>query len=86
MDLKRPEATDVLDAHERLNAVAVHTPLLRSDRLDAHTGGKIFVKCESLQRSGSFKFRGACNISQGSSAKPIPAVWSPIRRGITHRR
>ena len=36
--------------------------LLRSDRaLDAATGAKVFVKAECLQRTGSFKFRGAYN-------------------------
>jgi threonine dehydratase len=61
MDLRRPEAVDVLDAHERLDGIAIRTPLLRSDELDARAGGKVFVKCESLQRSGAFKFRGAYN-------------------------
>lgn len=61
MDLRRPEAADVLDAHERLDGIAIRTPLLRSDALDARAGGKVFVKCESLQRSGAFKFRGAYN-------------------------
>jgi threonine dehydratase len=61
MDLRRPEAADVLDAHERLDGIAIRTPLLRSDELDARAGGKVFVKCESLQRSGAFKFRGAYN-------------------------
>ena len=48
----------------RTNAWTVspfRTPLLRSDELDARAGGKVFVKCESLQRSGAFKFRGAYN-------------------------
>ena len=61
MDLRRPEPADVLDAHECLDGIALRTPLLRSDELDARAGGKVFVKCESLQRSGAFKFRGAYN-------------------------
>jgi threonine dehydratase len=61
MDLRRPGPADVLDAHERLEGIALRTPLLRSDELDARAGGKVFVKCESLQRSGAFKFRGAYN-------------------------
>ena len=39
--------------------VAVRTPLLRSDDLDAAIGGEVFVKPEMLQRGGAFKFRGA---------------------------
>lgn len=61
MDLRLPEAADVLEAHERLEGVALRTALLRSDELDARTGGKVFVKCENLQRTGAFKFRGAYN-------------------------
>jgi threonine dehydratase len=52
---------DVLGAAERLHGQAVRTPLLRSDALDAATGGHLWLKPESLQRTGSFKFRGAYN-------------------------
>lgn len=48
-------------AAARLRGHAVRTPLLRSDMLDAATGGRVFVKPECLQRTGSFKFRGAYN-------------------------
>jgi threonine dehydratase len=72
MDLRRPEAVDVLDAHERLYGVAIQTPLLRSDELDARVGGKVFVKCESLQRSGAFKFRGAYNCLSRLERKNYP--------------
>lgn len=41
--------------------MAVRTPLLRSVRLDLLTGGKVWLKAECLQRTGSFKFRGAYN-------------------------
>jgi threonine dehydratase len=56
-----PVLDDVLRAAERLAGVAVHTPLLRSDRLDERTGGRILLKPEMLQRTGSFKIRGAYN-------------------------
>ena len=56
-----PVLDDVLRAAERLRGVAIHTPLLRSDRLDALTGGRILLKPEVLQRTGSFKIRGAYN-------------------------
>jgi threonine dehydratase len=48
-------------AAARLKGHAVHTPLLRADAIDAATGGRIFVKPETLQVTGSFKFRGAMN-------------------------
>jgi threonine dehydratase len=44
-----------------LAGVALHTPLLTSAALDALTGGRTFLKAETLQRTGSFKFRGAYN-------------------------
>jgi len=56
-----PTAADVETAARRLAGVALHTPLLTSAVLDARTGGRIFLKAETLQRTGSFKFRGAYN-------------------------
>jgi len=56
-----PTFDDVLDAAVRLDGRAVKTPLIRSDALDAATGAKVLVKAECLQRTGSFKFRGAYN-------------------------
>ncbi len=56
-----PRFEDILDAAGRLQGRAVETPLLRSDALDEATGGRVFVKAEALQRTGSFKFRGAYN-------------------------
>jgi len=56
-----PTSEDVDRAAERLAGVALHTPLISSPTLDALTGGRIFLKAETLQRTGSFKFRGAYN-------------------------
>ena len=56
-----PAFPDVEDAARRLQGLAVRTPLLHSDALDAAAGGRVFVKAECLQRTGSFKFRGAYN-------------------------
>ncbi len=56
-----PTAEDVEAAARRLEGVAVHTPLIASAMLDGLTGGRVFLKCETLQRTGSFKFRGAYN-------------------------
>jgi threonine dehydratase len=56
-----PTAADVDEAARRLAGVALHTPLLSSATLDAMTGGRVFLKAETLQRTGSFKFRGAYN-------------------------
>ncbi|GGF60200.1 serine/threonine dehydratase [Azorhizobium oxalatiphilum] len=56
-----PTAADVDAAAERLKGVAVRTPLVYSPILSERTGGRIFIKPETLQRTGSFKFRGAYN-------------------------
>src|SRR6266511_1887877 len=56
-----PTAADVAAAAARLAGVALRTPLLRSPVLDQLTGARVFLKAESLQRTGSFKFRGAYN-------------------------
>ncbi|HEV7635423.1 MAG TPA: threonine/serine dehydratase [Bradyrhizobium sp.] len=57
-----PVASADIDAAARvLLPYAERTPLLSSPALDALTGGKIFLKPEVLQRTGSFKFRGAFN-------------------------
>jgi threonine dehydratase len=52
---------DIEAAAGVLAPYAVRTPLLTSPALDALTGGRIFLKPEVLQRTGSFKFRGAFN-------------------------
>jgi threonine dehydratase len=49
------------DARARVGAVAHRTPVARSRTLDARVGARVFLKCENLQRMGTFKFRGAWN-------------------------
>lgn len=56
-----PTYDDVLDAAAQLESFAVKTPLIRSDVLDSAVGARVFVKAECLQKTGSFKFRGAYN-------------------------
>jgi threonine dehydratase len=56
-----PTAADVADAARLIAPVARRTPLLSSPELDALTGARVFLKAEPLQRTGSFKFRGAYN-------------------------
>jgi threonine dehydratase len=48
-------------AAERLAGVAVRTPVLTSRALDELVGARVALKPEVLQRTGSFKFRGAVN-------------------------
>jgi threonine dehydratase len=63
--LALPKYGDVCAAAERLAGHTVRTPLLESSWLNARLGGRLLIKAEPLQRTGSFKFRGAFNcISQ----------------------
>ncbi|MCP9627118.1 threonine/serine dehydratase [Rhodopseudomonas palustris] len=54
-------AADIEAAAGVLAPYAVRTPLLTSPMLDAVTGARVYLKPEMLQRTGSFKFRGAFN-------------------------
>ena len=56
-----PGILDVTAAARRIADAVVTTPLLESDLLNAEVGGRVLVKAEVLQRTGSFKFRGAYN-------------------------
>lgn len=59
--MNEPTRRSVQDAAERLAGVANRTPVGKSRTLNDRVGAEVFVKCENLQRSGSFKFRGAYN-------------------------
>jgi threonine dehydratase len=56
-----PTSADVDAAAERIRGVAVRTPLVNAPVLDERVGARVFLKLETLQRTGSFKFRGAYN-------------------------
>jgi len=70
MNIGRIEA-----AAQRLAGHAVRTPLLNARLLDAAFGRRVFVKAECLQKTGSFKYRGA--------RSAISALDAPTRaRGV----
>ncbi len=54
-----PSPDDVVAARQVLNDVVLQTPLLHSRVLSEQIGGPVYLKCENLQRTGSFKARGA---------------------------
>ncbi|HYL48461.1 MAG TPA: threonine/serine dehydratase [Stellaceae bacterium] len=56
-----PDIAAIEAAAQRLSGQAVVTPLLSSPLLDARVGRRVLVKAETLQCTGSFKFRGALN-------------------------
>ena len=66
---------DIEAAARRLDGVAVRTPLIRNHVLDQTANGRVLIKPECLQVTGSFKIRGAYNfLSQLSTAE--------ARRGV----
>jgi threonine dehydratase len=76
-----PTYRDIERAALRLAGHATHTPLLRSPALDRLTGARVLIKPETLQRTGSFKFRGAFNkirklVEEGPRPKAIVAFSS----------
>ena len=56
-----PIFSDIALAAKRIRGEAIVTPLLENAKLNALAGGRVFIKAECLQRTGSFKFRGAWN-------------------------
>ena len=52
---------DVKSAQQRLTGITHYTPLLYSKTLSEMTGNEIYLKCENMQKTGSFKIRGAYN-------------------------
>lgn len=59
--MQLPTHDDVTAAAARIAGCVVRTPTLRNALLDELTGGTVLLKAESLQRTGSFKLRGATN-------------------------
>jgi threonine dehydratase len=55
----RPTLQDIEEAREALRGVSVLTPMEESRWLSAVVGGPVLIKAENLQRTGSFKIRGA---------------------------
>jgi threonine dehydratase len=53
--------SDIQDARKILQGIIIPTPILSDEKLSNEIGAKAFLKAECLQRSGSFKMRGAYN-------------------------
>ena len=52
---------EIEEAQKRLRHVILRTPMIYSDTFSKRTGKEIFLKLENLQKTGSFKVRGAYN-------------------------
>lgn len=76
---REPDLADIEAAADRIAGVAVQTPLLESPALNERVGGRVLLKPECLQRTGSFKIRGAYNrlaqIAPEARARGVVA-WS----------
>ena len=59
--LDLPTYDDVVTAAQRLQGHAHCTPVMTSRTMNEELGAEVFFKCENLQRTGAFKFRGAFN-------------------------
>src|SRR4249920_2880743 len=84
-----PTAADIEAASQRLAGVAVRTPLINAPVLDDALAARVFLKAETLQRTGSFKFRGAYNrissIPQDRRAAGVVAYSSGNHaQGVAH--
>jgi threonine dehydratase len=56
-----PDIADVHLAHARIRQQVRITPVLNDPQMDEEMGCRLYCKCENLQRTGAFKFRGASN-------------------------
>ncbi len=63
------DIVDIEQAAERLRGISIRTPLIRNFELDAVAGGRVLLKPECLQVTGSFKIRGAYNLLSQLSAE-----------------
>lgn len=76
--MRIPEPGDVDAAAALLEGVAARTPMESSRALSALAGGPVWLKCENLQRSGSFKIRGAyvrmARLSDAERARGVVAA------------
>ena len=67
-----PLPNDVLKAAERIHDWIEKTPVFTSKSLNDLSGAELYFKCENLQKTGSFKFRGASNALQMLSEEGLP--------------
>src|SRR5262249_44908027 len=73
-----PSLDDVQVAHRRIAPFIHRTPVMTCAALDKLAGARLYFKCENLQKTGSFKIRGATNaILQLSAAEAARGVVTP---------
>ncbi|GAA0591389.1 threonine ammonia-lyase [Virgibacillus siamensis] len=62
----------IYQARENISDIAKTTPIMTSNRISANAGNQLFLKCEHLQKTGSFKIRGASNKVKDAAARLNP--------------
>src|SRR5712692_7498383 len=91
-----PTLGDIHEAHRRIAPYIHFTPIFTSQLLDAMAGARLFFKCENLQKTGSFKARGATNavmqlsdeeaargvVTQSSGNHAAAVSWAAHARGV----
>src|SRR5436309_2588433 len=78
-----PTLSDIVAARERIADRIHHTPLLSATRIGASVGAVLMHKCESLQKTGSFKVRGALNrVAQLDEAARASGVVTVMRKSL----
>lgn len=83
------ELRDIEAASERLKPILHHTELDLSSTFSRMTGGKIYLKCENRQKTGSFKIRGASNkiaamIEQGKKCPVVASSAGNHAQGVAY--
>ena len=78
MEPELPSLNDIHDAYHRIEKIINPTPVFTSRSLNRLTEANLSFKCENFQRSGAFKFRGACNALMRLTGN------SPVTRVTTH--
>ncbi len=83
------ELKDFELAQERLRPILHHTELDLSSTFSAMTGGRIYLKCENRQKTGSFKIRGASNkiaamIERGEKCPVVASSAGNHAQGVAY--
>ena len=60
---QRPTLSDIEKARVLTESIVKKTPILTSEYFNDLLGIELFFKCENFQKTGSFKIRGASNLS-----------------------
>ena len=68
-----PGFADIEAAAERILPYAHRTPVMTCRSIDDWIGARVWMKCENLQKTGAFKFRGAVNALSRLAHRELPS-------------